>query len=178
MTNSLLRLGLVIGLGTMVGLGAGCKKVTPNENVLNPDIDLDPISGETIDILGMGGTHDDNGTPHIPTGGNFASVLFGYDSSRISPEERSKFDPVTKELGNNRSLVLVVEGHCDERGSREYNLTLGERRALAVREYLVGLGIDSAIIQTKSYGEEMPARLGHDEESWRSNRRAEFRFFE
>jgi peptidoglycan-associated lipoprotein len=72
---------------------------------------------------------------------------------------------------------VVIEGHCDERGSREYNLALGERRALAVRAYLVGLGIDATRLQTKSYGEEQPVAMGHDESSWSRNRRAEFVLF-
>jgi peptidoglycan-associated lipoprotein len=70
-----------------------------------------------------------------------------------------------------------VEGNCDERGSNEYNLALGERRALAVRAYLVNLGIDAGRIQTKSLGEERPVALGHDESSWQQNRRAEFQLF-
>jgi len=72
---------------------------------------------------------------------------------------------------------VIVEGHADERGSREYNLALGERRALAVRDYLISLGVNSAAIQTKSYGEEMPENMGHDETAWRANRRAVFAIY-
>ena len=75
-------------------------------------------------------------------------------------------------------MRLEIEGHSDERGSREYNLTLGESRALAVRQYLIDVGVESERIQTKSYGEENPAEFGHDEEAYRLNRRAKFQLFE
>ncbi|MFH0908893.1 MAG: peptidoglycan-associated lipoprotein Pal [bacterium] len=106
--------------------------------------------------------------------GLFSAVYFDYDSAQINPAERSKLDGVADHLNQNSAQGLTVEGHCDERGSNEYNLSLGERRALAVRAYLVGLGIDGARIQTKSYGEERPVAIGHDESSWSQNRRAEF----
>ena len=68
-----------------------------------------------------------------------------------------------------------MEGHCDERGSEEYNLALGERRANAVRQYLVNLGVTNSTLDTVSFGESKPAVQGHDESAWRWNRRAEFR---
>lgn len=102
------------------------------------------------------------------------TVFFAYDSFQIAPEELRKLDAVAAELRRNPGYRLVVEGHCDERGSREYNLSLGEHRALAVRAYLIGLGIDGSRIQTSSYGKEKPAVMGHGESVWRLNRRAEF----
>ena len=72
-------------------------------------------------------------------------------------------------------LQVLIEGHCDERGTDEYNLALGERRALAVRRYLVALGISADRLHTISYGEEKPAVLGSDEAAWSKNRRAEFK---
>ncbi|HIE10712.1 MAG TPA: peptidoglycan-associated lipoprotein Pal [Kiritimatiellae bacterium] len=107
----------------------------------------------------------------------FQPVYFDYDSARIKVAERSKLDQVAEYLKKNPRVGLIVEGHCDERGSREYNLALGERRAQAARAYLTGVGIDPSRIQTRSYGEEKPVALGHDEESWRLNRRAEFVLF-
>ena len=73
--------------------------------------------------------------------------------------------------------VVTVSGHCDERGSREYNMALGENRALAVRAHLIRLGTDAARIQTRSYGEERPLDPGHSEAAWRRNRRGEFLLF-
>lgn len=111
------------------------------------------------------------GTPHR---GEFDSVYFAYDSYQIAPSERAKAEAVAAKLKSDRNAGVIVEGHCDERGSRDYNLALGERRALAVREYLVGLGVSPERIQTRSFGEENPAVPGHDESVWSKNRRGEF----
>lgn len=107
----------------------------------------------------------------------FANVLFDYDSAQVNETERSKIEAVGDFLKKNTKAGVIVEGHCDERGSREYNLALGERRALAARAYLIGLNLDGARIQTKSYGKERPLNPGHDEAAWKENRRAEFVFF-
>ncbi len=106
--------------------------------------------------------------------GQFEAVLFAFDSSQIQESERHKLEDVARHLRRNPNAVVIIEGHTDERGSREYNLSLGERRALASRAYLVGLGIDGNRIQTSSYGPERPAASGHNEEAWRQNRRTEF----
>ncbi len=107
----------------------------------------------------------------------FESVLFDYDSAQISETERAKIEAVADFLKKNARTGAVIEGNCDERGSAEYNMSLGERRALAVRAYLVGLGIDGTIIQTKSNGKEKPVAMEHDEAAWKLNRRAEFVLF-
>ncbi|HCI19260.1 MAG TPA: peptidoglycan-associated lipoprotein, partial [Alphaproteobacteria bacterium] len=75
-------------------------------------------------------------------------------------------------LNGNPSLTVTIEGHCDERGTREYNLALGERRAAAARDYLLAQGVDPARIKVISYGKERPAMAGSNEESWAKNRRA------
>jgi len=106
--------------------------------------------------------------------GQFEAVYFAYDNSSIDPAEMSKIQAVASYLQQNASVGVIVEGHCDERGSNEYNLALGERRALAVRAAIANAGVDSNRIQTRSYGEENPIAFGHDDASWRQNRRAEF----
>lgn len=106
--------------------------------------------------------------------GMFSPVLFDYDSAQVNPSEQSKIEQAASYLISNTASQMVVEGHCDERGSNEYNLALGERRALAVRAYLISRGIDASRVQTKSFGEERPAAMGHDESAWSQNRRAEF----
>ena len=95
----------------------------------------------------------------------------------VQPAGSAKIEAVAGFLQENARTGVLVEGNCDERGSAEYNMSLGERRALAVRAYLVGLGIDGVIIQTKSNGKEMPVSMGHDEDAWNLNRRAEFVLF-
>jgi peptidoglycan-associated lipoprotein len=108
---------------------------------------------------------------------SFANVQFAYDSFQVSETEAGKVRAVADYMRSNGSTRLVAEGHCDERGSREYNLSLGEHRALAVRAYLVGLGIEGSRIQTKSLGEEMPLDPGHGENAWWMNRRVEFKLY-
>ena len=111
------------------------------------------------------------GTEHP---GMFAPVYFDYDSSQVADTERSKIEMVSEQLKQNNSSAVIIEGNCDERGSNEYNLALGERRAQAIRDYLASLGIGADRIQTKSYGEEKPVNTGHDEEAWAANRRGDF----
>ncbi len=108
--------------------------------------------------------------------GQFEAVFFDYDSPQLNPSEQGKIDAVVAYLQQNPTHGVVVEGHCDERGSNEYNLALGERRSLAVRAAMISAGIDGARVQTRSYGEERPVAFEHDENSWRLNRRAEFVF--
>lgn len=98
-------------------------------------------------------------------------VHFAFDSSAISSEARAIIGHWADGLLAHPDLVVVVEGHCDERGTREYNLALGERRANAIRDVLVALGVDPARVGTISYGKERPAVSGHDPEAWAANRR-------
>ena len=99
-------------------------------------------------------------------------VFFDFDSSVLTPQARQILDGQAAWLGRYPNVRLMIEGHCDERGTREYNLALGERRAAAAANYLVALGVDQSRVSTISYGKERPYALGHDEESWAQNRRA------
>lgn len=103
------------------------------------------------------------------------TIYFDFDKSSIKPGERSKLDAVGSFMKNNQGVTLKVEGHCDERGTEEYNRALGERRAIAARDYLVqSQGVDSSRITTVSFGEDKPAEVGQDEAAYAKNRRAEF----
>jgi len=102
------------------------------------------------------------------------TVYFDFDSSAIRSSEKSKISAVADYLKANAVKAVRVEGNCDERGTEEYNHALGERRALAVREELVRLGITPTRIDTISYGKDRPADPGHNEAAWRLNRRDEF----
>lgn len=104
----------------------------------------------------------------------FNDVYFEYNSSIIQDEGQVQLQRIADWLKNRRNVALMVEGHCDERGSKEYNLALGEQRALSIRRYLTGLGVDADRIYTVSYGEEKPKEIGHDESAWSQNRRAHF----
>lgn len=124
---------------------------------------------------GMGGiAMGDRFTGGTEHPGMFEPVYFDYDSSLVASTERPKVEAVSQYLKSNSATAVIVEGNCDERGSNEYNLALGERRAQAIRDYLASLGIEPERIQTKSYGEEQPVNPGHDESAWSVNRRGEF----
>jgi peptidoglycan-associated lipoprotein len=101
-------------------------------------------------------------------------VYFDYDSSAIKSGEKSKIETVASFLKGNAAVALKVEGNCDERGTEEYNRALGERRALAIRQYLIQSGTAPERVDTISYGEDKPVDPGHDESAWKKNRRGEF----
>jgi len=105
------------------------------------------------------------------------TIYFDFDSATIKKTEYKKLEDVAAFLKSHQADALRVEGNCDERGTEKYNLSLGDKRALAVREYLVTLGIDSRQITTVSYGTAKPAALGHDETAWSKNRRDDFTLF-
>ena len=102
------------------------------------------------------------------------TVHFDYDSSVVKDAEKSKVRAVADYLKANGMTAVEIEGHCDERGTEEYNRSLGERRALALREQLVSNGVGADRIDTISYGKDRPADPGHDESAWKQNRRGEF----
>ena len=162
----------VLSLAVLLVLNVtGCKRrpgAGPGETGVSPigAWDSDHIFGE-----GLGPRFGEDGQ-YIE--GQFPPVLFAFDSAQIAPAERAKLDEVARHLRRHPNVNMIIEGHTDERGSREYNLSLGERRALATRAYLIGLGIDGARLQTRSFGQERPAAMGHNEEAWRQNRRSEF----
>ena len=99
-------------------------------------------------------------------------VLFDYDSAKLSSSAKILLDGQSRFLRANTDLNFIIEGHCDERGTREYNLALGEQRATAVRDYLVIQGIDPDRIKVISYGKEKPAVVGSNTMAWSKNRRA------
>ena len=100
------------------------------------------------------------------------TVYFSYDSAALDGNSQATLYRQAAFLNGNPSLTVTIEGHCDERGTREYNLALGERRAAAARDYLLAQGVDPARIKVISYGKERPAMAGSTEESWAKNRRA------
>jgi peptidoglycan-associated lipoprotein len=102
------------------------------------------------------------------------TVYFAFDDYTLSSSAQGTLTGLADHLKTAQNTVVQIEGHCDERGSIEYNLALGERRAQSVKNYLSQLGVDAGRLSTISYGEEKPAQEGHDESAWQKNRRAEF----
>ena len=133
----------------------------------------------------LGNINDEDGTPAtgVPfdqdpnyvrcTDVDFAPVYFGFDASNLQPSEMAKIEAVAAHL-KQTGRVVMVEGNCDERGSNEYNLSLGQLRAMAIGKYLADLGVNVQSVQEKSYGEEKPAVVGSNEAAWSKNRRGEF----
>ncbi|HEX3624158.1 MAG TPA: peptidoglycan-associated lipoprotein Pal [Verrucomicrobiae bacterium] len=102
------------------------------------------------------------------------SVHFAFDSAVIRDSDTANLQAVAAKLNSDASANVMIEGNCDERGTEEYNRSLGERRAEAAREALVGMGVSASRIHTMSYGKDKPADTGHDESAWSKNRRDDF----
>ena len=104
------------------------------------------------------------------------SVFFDYDSNAVKDEYRGMVQAHSRYLGDKRDAKIRIEGNCDERGSREYNLALGQRRAESVKKMMTVLGVQDGRIETVSFGEEKPMAPGHDESAWSQNRRADIKY--
>ena len=171
--------------GADVNEDAAGKDVATEDAAANANANAANDANAGADISGI---QDENGVPAtgVPfdqdpnytrcTDVAFEPVYFGFDASNLAPAELAKIEAVAKHL-KETGRVVIVEGNCDERGSNEYNLSLGEIRAIAIRDYLVTLGVDTQFVQTKSYGEEKPVVVGANEGAWSKNRRGEFAVF-
>jgi len=112
--------------------------------------------------------------PSVPKDLKFESIYFDFDKSDIRSDQQTTLRNNAQLLSQYRTVTTLVEGYCDERGTNEYNLALGQRRADAVNTYLIDYGIDRSRISTVSYGEERTVDNGHNEAAWAKNRRSEF----
>ncbi|MDJ0785565.1 MAG: peptidoglycan-associated lipoprotein Pal [Myxococcota bacterium] len=126
----------------------------------------------------MGGGGGLDSTDQLATGAAVAeleAVYFDFDRSLVRDDQKPKLHSNAQAISAGSWSTVVIEGHCDERGSEEYNLALGERRANAAKQYLIDSGVSASRLDTVSFGESKPSVQGHDESAWRWNRRAEFR---
>ena len=103
------------------------------------------------------------------------TVYFDFDKYNIREDQKVRLEKNAEILKANANLVIKIEGNCDERDTEEYNLALGDKRANAVKEYFISMGVAADRLETISYGEERPVDPGHSEDAWAKNRRAEFR---
>lgn len=148
---------------------AGCKTTAPE--VLPPDPGASTQTEAPANTMPAGpalGTQQ-----HFVNGVNGQNVIF-FDTDRfnIDGEDAAALQAQAQYLMRNTAVNITIEGHCDERGTREYNLALGERRANAAKNYLVSLGVPANRIRTVSYGKERPSATGSNEQAWAQNRRA------
>ena len=183
---------LVIGLVLCVA-ASGCKSKKPVDVTVLPGAPAgkpaDMPAGGAIKpgepTTAVPGTEVPGGTPSNPPGNRVGwtedaqalkaqTVYFDFDSSVIKASEKPKVAAVADYLNANKGKAVKVEGNCDERGTEGYNMSLGERRALAVREELIRLGIGGTEVDTISYGKDRPVDPGHDESAWKKNRRDDF----
>ena len=179
---------LVLALA-MTFAATGCKKKPVNTTVLpgsrtgtpdgdKPITDTQPPIGSGSDVTGGGIALDSSWSVdqfnQDPTALAPFTVYFALDSSVVRSDEQTKVDAVADALKSDMQARLLIEGHCDERGTEEYNRSLGERRALSLRETLAGKNIDPNRIKTLSFGEDRPAVQGHNEAAWSKNRRGVF----
>lgn len=134
--------------------------------------------GQVIGNLSINSANQEESEEYMRTHGRssvvFSPVYFDFDQSGINAEMRPIVTSNANYMKDNPNTVIVIEGNCDERGTNEYNLALGERRAINVKEYMINLGIDPARIRTVSYGEERQLFMDQTELDWSQNRRADF----
>lgn len=142
-----------------LGIGFGCSKKSQKT-----DGDMGQAGMQPTDLSSQ------MGAP-IP---ELAAVYFEYDSFSLTAASRAALAGHAAWLKSNPSRMVQIEGHCDERGTTEFNLALGERRAATTRDFLVSQGVPAGQLSTISYGEERPAAMGSTESAWSKNRRAEF----
>jgi peptidoglycan-associated lipoprotein len=143
----------------------GARPPEPPAPVPEPIMPAEPLASDSVASRSLDDLNRDS--PLQP-------VFFDYDSADVNDTGRTALQANAAVLKKYPTWVVTVEGHCDERGTKEYNLALGERRAVAARTYLISLGIDANRIRTVSYGSEFPFDPGHDEPAWHKNRRAHF----
>ncbi len=147
----------------LVGCGSKDKSNAAADEALVDSVD-------TASAMGF----DINSSSDMGGAGGLRTVYFAYNSATLSGETTSTLNANADVLKQNPAVEVQIEGHCDERGSIQYNLALGEKRAKAVRDYLVSMGVESRRITIISYGKEKPIAQSHEESSWSQNRRGNF----
>jgi peptidoglycan-associated lipoprotein len=186
--RNILQLVALIAVGfSLTGCQKGLQKTTPlpgwAQKAPGDDDRLKPIdpglkAGGPVSsdgLVPMGDRNLPDWKPSAEQPFKADTVYFEFDKATIKSTEAHKLDSIASRMKQKyRNKALRVEGHCDERGTEEYNRSLGERRAGAIREYLVRAGVDYQMIDTISYGEDRPAVPGHNEAAWSKNRRGEF----
>ncbi len=165
------RIGLLLlGMALMMVYVSGCgKKPKPvvSEKPTTTTEQPKPQPQDTTAKLPTGEVTEESATA-------LQKIYFDFDRYFIREDAKPALENNARMLKQKSNMRILIEGHCDERGTVEYNLALGERRAAAARQYLIDLGIDGSRVSTVSYGKERPIAFGHDESSWQQNRRDEF----
>ncbi len=164
-SKSMLYLAMLVVLVLGISL-TGCSKKKPETA---PQVTSTEGAGASEPL-----ETEDTGIMEGRTSGPMVPVYFGFDSSSVAGEQVQRIEINADFIKKNPALQIRIEGNCDERGTLEYNLALGERRAQSAKSYLVNLGVNGEQLRTVSFGEEKQLLFGHDEISWAQNRRADF----
>jgi peptidoglycan-associated lipoprotein len=166
------RAGRTVSLGGLVALGlllaAGCSSKTKGMQGEGNSV------GSESNIGSQGSLEQFKNTGTLSGSGPLTDIHFGYNTYNIEPQDGSVLKQNASWLQSNPRTHVQVEGHCDERGSEEYNIALGAKRAQAAKDYLETLGVEGSRISTISYGKELPLCTDHDESCWQQNRRDHF----
>lgn len=180
MNLKLVSLVLVLGLAFLIaGCGGKDAEVVDDPTTTMPEpaetVPEQPVAEEPepTEVVPSGPTAEDYARM-APQEYGIEDVFFAFDEYALSSEAMLLLEENARIMKEHSALVYVVEGHCDERGTVEYNLALGEKRAQAVRDYLVSLGVPRSQMRLTSYGEERPFARGSNESAWALNRRAHF----
>lgn len=175
----IMRFGLVVASTAMIVACGGNSAVIPEEDMGG----VDPAAVETNDYndVQTSGLADPDAWKvdplnHPDSPLHMRVIYFGFDDASLTEEGRGLVEAHAKFLAGNAAQNIVLEGHADERGTREYNIALGQQRAETVRRMMLLYGVSSTQIRVLSYGEEKPAEFGHDDQSWALNRRVEIRY--
>jgi len=160
----------VFAMLALSGCGSKEEVMTEPTADLGTTEDVGGISGDDIGLY----EQPDDAVYVEPASSVFSDIHFDFDSYNIRAADEAVLQRISNWLRENDQVRVMIEGHCDERGTNEYNMALGEQRALAARRYLVNLGVGAARLGTVSYGEEQPLDPRSTEEAWAKNRRAHF----
>lgn len=152
----------------------GTTEVPPNVQELNRQQAEEAARLKQSELDGLKAEEAARAAANVLALDKLAKAYFDFDKYEIKPDYRTPLANDAALVKSHSNAKVVVEGHCDERGSESYNLALGERRAASVKKYLVSLGVNEDRIHTISYGSERPAENGHDEKAWSQNRRVQF----
>lgn len=152
----------------------GTTEVPPNVQELKRHHDEDAAGIKEAELNRLKAEEAARAATDVLAPDKLAKAYFDFDKYEIKPDYRTPLANDAALVKSHSNAKVVVEGHCDERGSESYNLALGERRATSVKKYLVSLGVNENRIHTISYGSERPAENGHDEKAWSQNRRVQF----
>ncbi|TLX55835.1 peptidoglycan-associated lipoprotein Pal [Stutzerimonas nosocomialis] len=165
----MLKFGKFAVLALSLAVAVGCSSKGGDDSGEGAATGIDPNAGYGAGTGSVDGSMSEEAALRAIT-----TFYFEYDSSDLKPEAMRALDVHARDLKGNGARV-ALEGHTDERGTREYNMALGERRSKAVQRYLVLQGVSPAQLEVVSYGEERPVATGNDEQSWAQNRRVELR---